>query len=233
MKLNADRAATFRQLEASMVTYSQLIGVPVVPCGEQLVAIERSRGLSARQLSPAMLEVTGEDVYVREQVAERLLRAAFELGQRSASSTLELEVVCGYRAFSLQNTRFETVKAELEAAHEGVELLEAVHRRIAVPVVAGHPTGGAVDIHILNSGEPIEMGTPILSPSKDSYTRSPFVGQQARRNRQLLGVSMSQAGFAPFDGEWWHHCFGDREWAFYFDKPHAIYEQVEFSVQGR
>jgi D-alanyl-D-alanine dipeptidase len=41
----------------------------------------------------------------------------------------------------------------------------------------------------------------------------------------MLGV-----GFAPFDGEWWHFSYGDKEWAAYYNKPNAVYEQIDFSA---
>ena len=51
---------------------------------------------------------------------------------------------------------------------------------------------------------------------------------------------MCQQEFAPFDGEWWHFCYGDKEWAFYksrrskFSKESnsieykALYQQKEY-----
>lgn len=32
-------------------------------------------------------------------------------------------------------------------------------------------------------------------------------------------------GFAPYDGEWWHFSFGDKEWAFYYKKEATLFEQ--------
>jgi D-alanyl-D-alanine dipeptidase len=45
----------------------------------------------------------------------------------------------------------------------------------------------------------------------------------------LLRSVMLQAGFAPFDGEWWHFSYGDREWAYYYKKKYALYSQVSLS----
>jgi D-alanyl-D-alanine dipeptidase len=66
----------------------------------------------------------------------------------------------------------------------------------------------------------------MLSPQKTTFTFSPFIGKEAWNNRQLLRYVMLSAGFAPFDGEWWHFSYGDREWAFYYKKPYAIYNQL-------
>jgi len=101
---------------------------------------------------------------------------------------------------------------------------------IAVPEVAGHPAGAAVDIQMLRAGKPLDFGTAIWEFVPDSYTFSPFVSRGAWTNRLLLRRTMMQAGFAPFDGEWWHFSYGDKEWAKYYDKAAAIYDQVEFKV---
>ena len=37
---------------------------------------------------------------------------------------------------------------------------------------------------------------------------------------------MLEQEFAPYDGEWWHFSYGDREWAFYYKKEKALYKQV-------
>jgi len=46
------------------------------------------------------------------------------------------------------------------------------------------------------------------------------------KNRILLRYLLKKQGFAPYDGEWWHFSYGDREWAFYYKKKNAIYGQV-------
>jgi D-alanyl-D-alanine dipeptidase len=73
------------------------------------------------------------------------------------------------------------------------------------------------------------MGTPIWDFVSDSFTFSPFIDKEAWRNRQLLRRIMTAVGFAPFDGEWWHFSYGDKEWARYYAERAAIYEQVTFT----
>jgi D-alanyl-D-alanine dipeptidase len=40
---------------------------------------------------------------------------------------------------------------------------------------------------------------------------------------------MMQEGFAPFDGEYWHFSYGDKERAYYYCKPYAMYNQVSMN----
>jgi D-alanyl-D-alanine dipeptidase len=73
------------------------------------------------------------------------------------------------------------------------------------------------------------MGTAAMEASRDSFTFSPFVSRQAWDDRQLLRRAMMAAGFAPYDGEWWHFSYGDKEWARFYRKPGALYDQVSFA----
>lgn len=41
----------------------------------------------------------------------------------------------------------------------------------------------------------------------------------------LLRDCMLRVGFAPFDGEYWHFSYGDREWAFLTGAPASLYNQ--------
>jgi len=56
----------------------------------------------------------------------------------------------------------------------------------------------------------------------------PRISKDAWHNRQILRLWMMTAGFVPYDGEWWHFSYGDREWAKYYGMPNAIYNQIAF-----
>lgn len=65
---------------------------------------------------------------------------------------------------------------------------------------------------------------------KDTFAFSPYISATAKQNRLMLRKLMMDTGFAPFDVEWWHYSYGDKEWAKYYAKPVAIYEQIEFTA---
>ena len=224
-----NRQAVYRLIEEKMLRRADYVGVPAAPNGEKLVSI-KNEAIMTRQIDAAMLPVTGSDIYVRENVAQRLVCAADFLTIRD--SGLRLEVVYGYRSLSIQERLFKQQRAKFASKYRGEALVEVVHKRIASPDVAGHPTGGAVDIQMLRDGEPLDFGTRIWQFTPGSYTFSPFISRIAWQNRQLLRETMAQAGFAPFDGEWWHFSYGDKEWAKYYNQPAALYEQVEFSTNA-
>jgi D-alanyl-D-alanine dipeptidase len=219
----------YQLLEDKMLGYADYVGVPTQPRNEPPVPIARSRYLAARQVDQAMAAFTGSRVYVRQGVYQRLLKAGKLL--TAYDKRLRLEVVYGYRALEIQQQLFEKYETKLLPSYRNrVELLAAVHRFIAVPEAAGHPTGAAVDIQILCGAEAIDFGTSIHTFAPDSFTFSPFITREAWSNRQLLRRIMLQVGFAPFDGEWWHFSYGDKEWARYYNQPYALYEQIVFST---
>lgn len=223
-----NREHVYNELEARALSYLELRNVPVDASRESLVSLPTTANLSVSQIGTDMFSITGDAVFVRETVAYKLGDAAFMLAE--TDSELCLEVVYGYRALNIQQKLFMGFYDQLRYKLSGDELLEAVHRLIAVPDVAGHPTGGAVDIQITRNGVPIDFETRIWEFVPDSFTFSPFISKEAAQNRKLLRDIMTAAGFAPYDGEWWHFSYGDKEWAKYYEQPFAIYEQLEFNV---
>jgi D-alanyl-D-alanine dipeptidase len=220
------KQAIYRLLEEKMLSYTDYASIPVADLGEPFVPISTSTNLTARQIDKGMFAFTGKSVYVRESVLNNLRIASKQLAQYDKN--LQLEVVYGYRALSIQRQLFEKYKTKLQSKYSGEELLAAVHRLVAVPEVAGHPAGAAVDIQILKNGKPIDFGTNIHEFVPDTFTFSPFISKKAWDNRQLLRRVMMNAGFAPFDGEWWHFSYGDKEWARYYNAPKALYDQADF-----
>lgn len=221
----------YRELEEKMLGYDDYASVPVDAIDDPMIPIESIPNLTAVQPYQEMAPYVGWKVYVREGVARRLGEAASFLVEENPD--LRLVVHCGYRALEIQKRNFDAEREKLKGSYSEKELLSATHRLIAVPEVAGHPAGAAVDILIADKrGNPLQFGTNIREFVPDSYTFSPFIDGEAIRNRQLLRSVMLKAGFAPFDGEWWHFSYGDKEWARYYNQPAALYNQTDFRAKG-
>ncbi len=217
---------TYTELEERMLNYTDYARIPVIETNESLVPIPTTENLYATQYRTEMLPFTGEQIYVRQTVCRQLGVAAALLALRNDS--LQLEVCYGYRSLEIQKRNFEIQKKRLEDTYSGEELLAMTHRLVAVPEVAGHPAGAAVDIRPTQDGQPLDLGTDIWEFVPDSYVFSPFISKDAKRNRMLLRNAMLAAGFAPYDGEWWHFSYGDKEWARYYGLSYANYGQLEF-----
>lgn len=215
----------YKQLSERMVLYVDLVKIPLKENGEKLVKIINTKNLKTREINPQTRKIIEKDIFVRESVATKLEEASVLLASRSEDYVLE--VIYGHRSMAIQRDLFELYKNKYSKKYSGIALLEATHRSIAVPEVAGHPTGGAVDIRILRKEKPINMGTTIWEFVPDSFTFSPFISKQAWDNRGLLREIMQHVGFAPYDGEWWHFSYGDKEWARYYRVSAALYDQLE------
>lgn len=114
------------------------------------------------------------------------------------------------------------------------ELDSLTHNFIAAPSVAGHPTGGAVDVTIVDSfGNELDMGTKIAdfkNPEKIK-TFAKGLSKEQKKNRLLLHNILVREGFAPFYGEWWHFSYGDREWACFYKKKKTLYSPIKFKIK--
>ncbi len=173
---------------------------------------------------------TGDIILVRDMLARKLARVNHTL----ASSGLRLKIVYGYRHPEVQEAYFTKRQQVILADQptlDSEQLKRYTHGFVAVPDVAGHVTGGAVDLTIVGgNSQELDMGTGIADyadPEKiKTFTES--LHQQQRNNRMLLHDSMIHEGFAPFYGEWWHFAYGDREWAAFYNKKTALYGAIDF-----
>lgn len=164
------------------------------------------------------------NIIVRKSVYQKLCDADHALKKKEGYENCQIIVTYGYRTFDIQKRAYEEQRFKLKQSNEQLseeELREATHRLIAFPDVAGHPTGGAVDVTIFDyrKGKFLDLGTEIGDlTTKDVYYASENISKAAKRNRKVLRAVMGEQGFAPYDGEWWHFSYGDKEWAYYMHR---------------
>lgn len=181
-----------------------------------------------------MKEYLGDSIAVRKTVAVKLMKVSKKLDKKHPG--YKLKVVYGYRHPNVQTKYFEDKKFELQKRKIGdndEDLNEKTHMFVADPRVAGHPTGGAVDITITTNDGDLDMGTKIAEFSNEEKIKSfsTQINGEQKSNRKLLHDLMTSEGFAPFYGEWWHFSYGDLEWACFYNKNSSIYSQKKFSLK--
>jgi hypothetical protein len=81
----------------------------------------------------------------------------------------------------------------------------------AVPKVAGHMSGCAVDISVLSrdTRAPLDRGGPYLEMSELTPMFCPFVSAEALKIRAEITAMMARHGFAAYPFEFWHYSMGD------------------------
>jgi len=214
-----------------MIKYKDLIDIKITENQEKFVIIDQKIiKFGYIEVMSDMKSFLSGKIIVRKSVYQRLITAQNYL--KKFNPMLDLYITYGYRSPEIQTNLF--IKqlrniSENQFFSNLLNLYEAVHKFIAVPTVAGHPTGGAIDLSICNvkNNKFLEFGSKIYDFSTDKcevFNRNILI--PAKKNRLLLRRIMMKAGFAPYDGEWWHFSYGDREWANYYKQSKAIYRQI-------
>jgi D-alanyl-D-alanine dipeptidase len=218
-----------------ILQYSDLITVPVEDNGEPL--------LKVNQLLPEilceyqkldMVPYVGKYFFLRKGVIERLRAACVTLKRERPGWYFKL--VYAYRHPEIQTKYFETRKTEIRAANPELiedEVRNRAHLLSASPDVAGHPTGGAIDITFVDeSGAEANMGTKIadFTQGEKIQTFYPNLTSEQKESRVFLRRLLMDQGLAPFDGEWWHFSYGDREWAKYYGIPASLYSTISHDL---
>jgi len=215
----------------TILTYEDVKKIRSGQSTERLVSVRSyDDSIQAQYEKYDMVPYTGLEILVRETVAKEL---AIVNRRLKAEYNLSLKVVYGYRACEVQTDYYEKRKAELKASNPQLsqeELRSLTHNFVAVPEVAGHVTGGAVDITLVGlTGDACDMGTRVADYSDDESikTLATTISGSQKRLRKILLKEMVSVGFAPFLGEWWHFSYGDKEWAAYYEKPNALYGPID------
>lgn len=87
---------------------------------------------------------------------------------------------------------------------------------------SGHSRGSTLDVTIIDraSGQELDMGTPYDWFGPKAWPGASSVTPVARSHRLLLQLVMGNAGFRPYEQEWWHFTLADEPYPDrYFDFP--------------
>ena len=208
-------------MQGKIATFLELQAIPYRDNKESLILLDST------VLSEYRRENSGvQSVLVRESVSRKLQNI-----QKQLRPNMKLLVVEGYRSLTYQEAYFlKELRNQLEEKPSWTleAILERTHQFVALPSVAGHPTGGAIDLTIICDGKEVGMGGEIADFSVPQLlpTYSQQITIEQSNWRIFLHDLMVAEGFAPFYGEWWHFSYGDREWAAFYEQPAAIYSPI-------
>lgn len=231
----------YKRIESEVPTIADQLTVSVQDNGEGLVDLSLSdRWQVAYFNSAEMLPLVGEQMLIREQVADMLGEADVLL--KSIDADLQFLIFYAYRAREVQEQYWsracEKFRQELQTDDE--ELIVAAAQRLSAdPRVAGHPTGGSIDLTLMSrsTGQLVDMGVGVQKEEfyragKKIYTMSPEITGLSRENRLLLKRVMTQVGFTAFAPEFWHFDYGNTEWAF-LNETQACYAPLPVAEAKR
>jgi D-alanyl-D-alanine dipeptidase len=233
---------TIPTLQTTCFSYHELVSISIHDNGESLVDLSEPRyseqGLFCGDSPVKLREYIARGMWTREGVAEKLLHAQRELAALSneLNNSLHLYVAYAYRHPEIQKKYFADFFQRISEEHPDwseIEKKEYAHHYMAIPEVGGHPVGAAIDLMLVDDKKRlVDMGSNIgdLSNLELVPPVSKHLSVLQQQNRLLLRHVMMTAGFAPYDFEWWHFSYGDREWACYYGKTQAIYGEIDFRI---
>ncbi len=216
---SAATAYWIEQMDAGSAMVERVLAHPVEDDGEPLVDVvegARAAGVELR-CSPAPHAFGRPRMFlVRASVLDPLLAVAADL--RALDHTLVVEDAFRTREMQRDIALVEGVFGQLVAAILRIEPdadPETVIRRLSVaaqarPKGAGHMAGAAVDVSVVGpDGELLDRGGPYPTVSEKMPMDSPFVSEEAARNRRFVSDAMARHGFAAFAYEFWHYSRDD------------------------
>lgn len=217
-------------------SYKELKNIQGRDNGEPLVDVGEEAPILAFSEPPIrMIPYTGTRFYLRKGLVSRLITAQSALQRIDVH--YQLQLCYAYRHPEVQKNSFERFMEQARLSKPELseeDLYEYAHHYIAIPDVGGHPAGAAVDVTVLHNGIALNMGSALgdLTDMEKVPTFSDAITLDQQQNRILLRDAMVHAGFAPYDFEWWHFSYGDREWACYYGNRESLYEPMLFSLSA-
>lgn len=234
-------------------SWAEVLSTPIVENHEGLVPLSLvpEKILVRSAYHEAGIIGSQPECYAREDVFERLLRAATLL-----PSDLRLIVLDAWRSPIVQKELFHRCCAAFRSTHAKAseeEIIALAQQYVALPSVSPsspspHVTGGAVDVSIATrEGKMLSFGSVFDYPKEISYTRAlenmleqyegkeELLGEQERQgleNRRLLYSVMIEAGFVNYSCEWWHFEYGTQRWALCNGHKDAIYGPAKLSLDS-
>lgn len=167
--------------------------------------------------------------YVRLSVAQKLSQA-----KKFLPNGIHFLIKEGYRSLEVQELAFNRSlqRVKEHSASQDLEYLTAeASKYVAPPHVAPHPTGGAIDVTLIDSnGIELDMGTPFDAVPHETNNATFFdatnISLEAVQNRQTLAHALQSVGFVNYFTEWWHWSYGDKYWAAMKNMDESLYNHV-------
>lgn len=169
------------------------------------------------------------EIFVRKSVANMLEQAS-----KSLDGRYRLILRAGHRPLDVQYKLLAMVKDSYKADNSQAseqEALEFARTFVSDPSIKlpPHCCGAAVDVDMIErkTGQLIDFGCPVNTDDEISFLNTDKINTEQRANRDMLHKVMLEAGFAPYDYEWWHFSYGDTTWAKFYNRPKSIYGLIE------
>lgn len=211
-----------RRMDDALVFLQEALRYPVEECGENLVPLPDATTRAGVEVCYSEKPFPGgmERLFLlRESLISCFVAIAGELNKRD----LVLRVEDAYRTPRMQKSLALVPDVldrviEMVSWESGQEFPtpEEISDRLKVlvawyPKTAGHMSGSAVDISVLDKStlQELDRGGSYMELSENTPMDSPFIDTNCRRNREMISEIFSRHSFFPYPFEFWHYSSGD------------------------
>ena len=219
---NMRRAYWSEQMEAAYRFMSQMLDYPVEEYGEPLAPLRESVAAEALDVEFSHSLIAGRHArlfYLREGLIRDFLAVARQMNEKGWT----LRVEDAFRSREMQrdgNLMASVLDIVLQKViwetHGEVPAPDLLFRRLSAlaatrPKVGTHMSGSAIDVSVLWSADrsEVERGGAYIELSELTPMESPFVPDEAARNRTEISAIMRRHGFIAYPYEFWHYSKGD------------------------
>ena len=211
-----------RQLELGYGMVEELLAYPVEECAEPFASIPDAAAAAGIEMHFSTTKIAGDldrIFHLRESLVDDVIRIGRDMNDRGWI----LKIEEGYRSVQMQGQLvrkpevFDAIVRKCTWECGGsTPPADMVFRRAMVlvanrPKIGTHMSGSAIDISVFHraDGTELERGGPYLEISEKTPMRSPFISEEALRNRLEITSVMEAHGFMHFPYEFWHYNKGD------------------------
>ena len=203
----------------------------MIECGDSLVPLDTLNERILIDESSANLEWLEypADFRVRSGLAERLALAI-----EKVPNHLGFLIKESLRPAAIQEKYFSNRINKVRAADPTLseaEVIKEASKFVAPPSVAGHPTGGAIDLTLCTLDRvELNLGCAYDADEKKSngscYSFADGLPADVIQNREILFTSLESQGIINYPFEWWHWSYGDKYWAFVTGNATSKYSPI-------
>jgi D-alanyl-D-alanine dipeptidase len=210
------------QMEEAFEFMETMRAYPVQENGETLASLTEAveaAGVDVRFSTSKIVLDFDRVFFLRTSLIPDFLAIARAMNERDWI----LKVEDGYRSTTMQKhlalkpNVFDTIlKRTIWECDDAIPSAELLFRRVTAlcataPKVGTHISASAIDISVLHRADETEVdrGGDYLELSERTPMESPFISEEALRNRLEIKDLMESHGFMAYPYEFWHFSKGD------------------------
>ena len=216
------RAYWAQQMDQGYDLVQKILKHEVHECGEGFASLRDAAKAAGIEMLFSTSKIAGEldrVFFMRESLVRDVMAAGRAMNDRGWI----LKIEDGYRSLAMQGSLvrkpevFDVIlKKCIWEKCGAIPPVELVFRRAMVlvaniPKIGTHMSGSAIDVSVFrrDDGKEVWRGNPYLEMSERTPMRSPFVEEEAQRNRLEITAMLEAQGLVHVPFEFWHFNKGD------------------------